>query len=181
MSYFAPMSSVWYTLPDGVTTILVNDITSFATIIKTWKTDATIQLAYKIQDGELPHMISVKLYDKVDFWWTILQVNDIYDFDNQWPRSYDQLNDYIDAKYPGQPRNTVHHYLDTNGLIADLLSLRIESGSTDNNYVINYYGLTPVSIVDYEVAVNEAKRDIILIDPDFIDAVQTAYNNAMET
>jgi hypothetical protein len=180
MAFFTQMGNVWFTLEDG-SKVLINDITTFARIEERWNTDARVQMAYKIKDGELPHMISNRLYGSVEYWWTILKLNNIFDYDNQWPRSTKQLYEYIERKYPEQDRSDLHHYIDPNGLVADLLSLRIEYGLEDDEEVIDRAGLEKVSIEEYEMAVNELKRDIILIDPDYIGSVQTEYDKAMET
>lgn len=179
MAYFKYMGTVWWTQPDG-SVLLMNDLTAFADITNAWKKDATVQVPYQVGDGELPHMISQKLYGSVEYWWTILLMNDIYDFDNQWPRSYEALNDYIALKYPNNLSTDVHHYVNPNGLVADLLSTRIALGVTDDATAIDEGGLEPISIWDFEYGLNEAKRDIILTHPDFIDTVQTAFETAMQ-
>jgi hypothetical protein len=178
MAFFTHLGNVWYTFPDGSTT-LINDITAYANITDEWKKDARVQIPYEIRDGELPHMISYRLYGTVDYWWTILMMNNIYDFDNQWPRNPSQLNDYIERKYPGKNLTDVHHYINPNGLIADLLSLRIELDLTVDDDVIDQAELETVSIEEFEIGLNESKRKIILIDPDYIASVQTQFETAM--
>lgn len=181
MAFFKFLGTVWYTQPDG-STILMNDLTAFADITDQWRKDATVQMPYTVRDGELPHQISYRLYGSVDYWWTILMMNNIYDFDNQWPRSYEQLNDYIAAKYPdNNPVLDVHHYVNSNGLVADLLSTRIQYGVTDDDTAIDLAGLEAITIQDFEIGLNEAKRNITLVDPDFISTVQTAFETAMQT
>jgi hypothetical protein len=177
-NFFSAKGNVWYRLDSGER-ILINDLTTFATFSDTWKTDARTQLEYSIKDGELPHMISFRLYGTVDYWWTILLLNDIYDFDNQWPRSYKALNEYIDRKYQGKNRHDVHHYINGDGLVADLLSLKIETGITDDAEVINTMGLEVITIEEHEIAMNESKRAIKLVDPDYIAAVQKEYEDQM--
>lgn len=176
--YFSTMGTVWYRMDDGHK-ILMNDITAFAHISDTWKKDSRVQIKYQVKDGELPHMISHRLYGTVEYWWTILLVNDIFDFDNQWPRSQKQLAEYIERKYPSQATTDVHHYINPQGLVADLLSLRIEYATTDDADVIYRAGLEKISIQEYETAANEVKRNIILIDPDYIQTVQAEYDKLM--
>lgn len=120
-SFFAAHGNVWYTLQDG-SQITMNDLTVFANFAKTWKLRTELQLEYDVRDGDTPSLISNRLYDSVEYWWTILLLNDIYDMEDQWPRNYDDLNVYIEKKYPGQNKNAVHHYIDPNGLIVDLIS-----------------------------------------------------------
>jgi hypothetical protein len=180
MAFFKFLGRVWYRMSDGTTT-LINDITAYANITNEWRKDARVQIPYMIRDGELPHMISDRLYGSVEYWWTILMMNNIYDFDNQWPRSYEQLNDYIDRKYPGQSRGDVHHYVNPNGLVADLLSTRIALDVTDDAEAIDLASLEPVTIEEFELGLNEAKRQITLVDPDYISAVQTKFEKIMQT
>lgn len=179
-NYFSSKGQVWYTLDNGEK-VLLNDLTVFATISDSWKSDVRTQLPYTIKDGDLPHMISFKLYGTVDYWWTVLLLNDIYDFDNQWPRSYDDLNTYIDNKYPGQSRTDVHHYIDGDGLVADLLAMKILYNVTADSDAIEQGGLEAVTIEEYEIAANEYKRQIKLIDPDYISAVQKEYELQMNS
>jgi hypothetical protein len=178
MSYFAQMGTVWVNI-DGQK-LLLNDVTAFAQIAEAWKKDARVQIPYQVRDGELPHMISHRLYGTVEYWWTIMLMNNIFDFDNQWPRSQKQLYEYIERKYPGQDNTEVHHYINPQGLVADLLSLRIEYGLTDDAAVIDRAGLETISIEEYEIAANDVKRNIILVDPDYIQTVQTEYDKSME-
>jgi hypothetical protein len=180
MAFFKFLGNVWVNQPDG-STILMNDLTAFADITDAWRKDATVQIPYTVRDGELPHMISYRLYGSVEYWWTILMMNNIYDFDNQWPRSYEQLNDYIAVKYPNSnPVTDVHHYVNGDGMVADLLSTRIALGVTDDSQAIDLGGLEPITIQDFEFGLNEQKRNIKLVDPDFISTVQTQFEAAMQ-
>lgn len=158
----------------------MNDITAFADFDDKWRSDNRTQLAYKIKDGELPHMISHRLYGTVDYWWTILKINRIYDLTNQWPRREDELVEYINNKYPGKLLTDVHHYVDRNGLVYDLITARITTGLTNTTSAIDKLGLTKITIEDFEYAINDDKRNIILIDPDYIGAVQLEFDKAMQ-
>lgn len=178
MTYFSSHGSVWITIEDG-NQILMNDLTVFANISKSWKENSNLQMEYQIKDGDTPYLLSNRLYNTVSYWWTVLLMNDISDMTEQWPRSYDDLNRYIEQKYPNQSKYDVHHYIDPSGLVADLISNRIKYGVTTDSEAINAAGLEPVTILEYETAVNENKRNIVLIDPDFISLVDKEYNELM--
>lgn len=178
MSYFSNFGSAWYTFKDGSTN-LVNDITKFATFRDVYKNDPRTQLVYTIKDGDLPHMISNKLYGTVDYWWTVLLVNNIYDFEEQWPRSQEALMDYIENKYPFRPLNDVHHWVAANGTITDLTATRIQLGVGTDEAAIAKGQLSPVTIIDYEMAMNELKRNIVLVDPDYITTVAAEFVSLM--
>jgi hypothetical protein len=178
MAFFAPMLSTWYTLNDG-TVVSLNDISKFATFSQHWKNDQRTQLQYEIKDGDLPHQISNRLYGTVDYWWTVLLFNDIWDFNSQWPRNPGQVDDYIASKYPDNNPFDAHHYISPNGLVADLLSMKLQYNVTSDADAIRLGNLEAISIYDYEHALNDLKRNIIVIDPDSIQSVQREYEDLM--
>lgn len=178
MTYFASHGSVWYTLEDG-SQLMMNDLTVFANFNAKWREQSNLQLQYEIRDGDTPALLSNRLYDTVKYWWTILLINNISDMTEQWPRTYDDLNIYIEQKYPNNSKYDAHHYIDPAGLVVDLLSQRIKYGVLTDAEAIEEGGLEAVSIEEYETALNENKRNIILVDPDFISLVQKEYDLQM--
>lgn len=177
--FFGEYGQVWYTLNNGAV-VLLNDISKFVTFGQRWKNDQRTQLQYTIKDGELPHQISYRIYDTLDYWWTILLFNNIWDFNNQWPRTDGQVDDYIALKYPNNEPTDVHHYIGPNGLVADLLSFYVLYGTTTDAQAISIGNLEAVSIYDYEHALNDLKRNIIIIDPDVIQSVQNEFQTLLE-
>ena len=177
--YFSQMNSVWYTLNNSEV-VLINDISKFAAFSEVWNNNPNLQLQYRINDGELPHQLSLRLYGKVDYWWTVMLINNIWDINHQWPRSNAQVDEYISYKYPDNIPTDAHHYMTPNGLVADLLSIYAIYGATTDAEAIQMGNLIPVSIYDYEHNLNELKRNIILIDPDYINAVQAEFETLME-
>jgi len=178
-NYFEKMGSVWYKLNNG-DTVYMNDISKFVAFTNTWAKNTNAQLTYRINDGEFPHQLSLRLYGSLDYWWTILLANNIYDFNNQWPRSTAQVDAYIAWKYPDNLPSDAHHYMTPNGLVADLLTYYVLYGATTDAQAIQIGNLIPVSIYDYEHNLNDLKREIVLIDPDYIQAVQAEYETLME-
>ena len=123
---------------------------------------------YTIKDGETPELIADKLYGDPGFHWVVLLVNDIIDPIYDWPMSQDNLVETIRKKY-GSPTvdglihayQTVDHYED-------------KYGNTIDSYT--YHSLPAaerkeVRIFDAEVAANEAKRQIRLLDKSYIPQV----------
>lgn len=178
MPYFSLFGNQNYTFSDGSTS-LINDITKFAVFQDAWVNNPSVQLQYQIKDGELPHSISNKLYDTVDYWWIVLLANKIYDFDEMWPRTSNQLDDYIANKYPFNIPTDVHHYIRPNGTVTDLLSVKLARNVTTDQQAIDIEGLTSVSIFDYEFTLNESKRNIVLIDPEYVGVVVSQFQSVM--
>lgn len=58
---------------------------------------------YTVNDGDRPDIVSQELYDTVDYYWTFFLVNDqLREGLSFWPKSYTELEDFINRKYPGR-------------------------------------------------------------------------------
>lgn len=178
MAFFKRYGAVWHDLPNG-DSILVNDLTKFVTFIDNFKSNPQMTLQYTIEEGEKPEDISYKLYDDVSYWWTILLLNEISDVNDQWPRNGSELDGFIAKKYPNNFPSDVHHYLTPDGLVGSPLAIKIFKNLASEDDAIVAGNLTSVSIFDHEFSLNEQKRNIILIDPDYIDLVDNAMKELL--
>ncbi|MFA6198977.1 MAG: baseplate wedge protein 53 [Bacteroidales bacterium] len=130
---------------------------------------------YFIQDYKKPEQISLDLYDSPDYHWTILLVNNIINPYLDWPVSNETLIKNIKNKY--LDIYGVHHYLTLDGYIVDDL--------TTNDYNTNYTPIPSdvviVSNFDYEMEINNIKRDIIVIKPKFVKNFINKYERMQES
>lgn len=179
MSYFSHFGSVWFTLENG-NQVVMNDITKFASFIDKYKSNPTFFLDYLIHEGERPEQISEKLYGTRRFWWTIILVNDLYQFDDQWPMTDEVLDKYVTAKYPEQDYADIIHYVDENGNVADPRALAMVYKLSNEKDAIATFALTPVTIGDYEFAANQKKRQIKLINANMINDVEASLKEEFQ-
>lgn len=170
MSYFSKFGTTWFMLPDG-TQIIVNDITKFATFLAQYKSNPQLFLEYKVRPGERPEQISRKLYGTRDYWWTIILFNDLYRFDEQWPLTDENLDKHIALLYPEQDYADVHHYEDEMGAWADPRALMMVHKLHSIEDAIGTFNLKPITIGDHEFKLNQAKRNIRLINANLINKV----------
>ena len=49
-------------------------------------------ITYTVVEGESPDQVSIKFYDSPDYWWLILLTNNIIDYQNEWPRSVNDMD-----------------------------------------------------------------------------------------
>ena len=71
----------------------------------------TLYSEYVVENGMRPDQVSKKVYGDEQYYWIILQVNEITDYFNQWPMSQLQLDDYLIGKYGSiEATNEIHHY-----------------------------------------------------------------------
>lgn len=101
-------------------------------------------------------------------------MNDIYDFEEQWPRTDEQLELYLAKKYRGKDvHREVHHYIDTDGLVTNIVSIKAKYNAYElsTNELVAKYNLTPVTVYEHEEELNDEKKHIKLIDPSAIGFV----------
>jgi hypothetical protein len=113
---------------------------------------------YDIRDNESPEMLSEIFYGTPDLHWLIMLTNERYDYLNDFPMDQYTLEQYINQKYGEANIYNIHHYETVDGYVV-------------NSDYINPAGIndaTPMTNYDYEVNVNESKRRIKVIPPEYV-------------
>ena len=139
----------------------VVDITRRSKIYEQLYSSPTSFLSYTVKDGERPEDIALYYYSDMGKVWLIFLANNIVDPASQWPLNTTDFDKMLVAKY-GSMVNTypVKYYQNANGL-------RITKDTYDQNsdlQLITAGDWDPISIYDYEVELNEKKRDIFLFN-----------------
>ena len=144
------------------------------------ESDITIFYPYIVSEGMRPDVLAYQYYGDTQYTWSILLVNNIIDPYWEWPLSYKDFRGYIITKYGSveKSQTTVNQYLKQ-------ARARVESSGTSDpipvyNLEVDYqtYSSTNIeerSIVykyEYEQDLNEARREIQLIDVNYIASVQ---------
>lgn len=154
-----------------------NIMTKIATI-KATLSIYDLYFPYTISDGERPDTIAYDYYGDSTYAWLVLIVNDIYDPYYGWPMTYEQFLDYLQKKYGTvyELQGQVHHYIYT-GIGGDtqeeIARKNYWMSPTTYTYAdpVDKSGWTSVSVYQYELDVNEAKRNIRLISNDYIKQI----------
>lgn len=167
--------------------ILIKDYFRLLRIRKDIKRTDTLYVNYVIQDGERPDQISFKEYGEEQFYWIILQVNDIVDYNNQWPLSYNELDKFILKKYGGKEKSEEIHHYETREEYNSAGLLMLPGGMiVDENFTSEYqYDDTtrrvsyPVAVTNYqyESQLNNEKSQIQIIDKKYIWDIQRDSRN----
>ena len=117
---------------------------------------------YDIRSGETPEEIADKLYDDPELHWVVLMVNNITDRYHQWPLNENQFQAYINDKYDNI--DAVHHY-ETAQTSGDT-TIKIDVGTVNTDYP----AATAITNYEYELAQENEKRGIRLLDPRYLGA-----------
>ena len=144
------------------------------------KGDISIYYPFVIpEDVRRPDVLSQQVYGDVSFTWTIFLVNNILDPLWQWPMDSRVFESYIKRKYGtiGESKNTVHHYeytwherVEATGTSDPIPAQKVEV-DYDTYLTINEDFRKIVYSFEYEETLNEANREISLIQPTYISQV----------
>lgn len=77
----------------------VKDITRRTQFVKDISTNPYLHLPYTVKEGERPEDIAQYYYGSVDYIWLVYLANAITDPYHDWPKSQDQLHEYLIEKY----------------------------------------------------------------------------------
>ena len=122
---------------------------------------------YYVSDGDTPELIAYKEYGDVNLHWVILLANDIVDLNKEWPLSTEDLILYITDKYGANNISDVHHYVitDNKSIIVDWDATKVSNGT-----------YTAVTNLEYETELNDAKRQIAILDQVYLKDMRNQFN-----
>ncbi len=164
--YFKNFPKIRYSLDNLQTSFVITDIFRR---VKADQRDILSSLAYDeydIQEGETPEILADRIYNNVYYHWVILVTNDIIDPRWDWPMDSDVFFDYVVEKYGQNNLGAVHHYVNSTGDI-------VHSSYAGNK--------TAVSNFDYEQTLNEEKRRIQVVKPQYLSAFLKNFERALNS
>ena len=130
---------------------------------------------YEIQEGERPDTVAEDLYGAADLDWVVMLTAGIINVRDQWPLSDAELYRYAENKY-GDELNSTRFYettevKDSSGRLILPKGKVVDSGFTIPNPANKSTTLNPVTGIsnyEYEVRVNDDKRFIYILKPDYL-------------
>jgi len=150
--------------------------------------DIVAYFPYSIPEAERPDITAFKVYGDVKYTWLIFLVNDIHDPIFEWPLNSREFGTYIKDKYGSltAARNVIHHY-------EQIVRNRVEATSTTPAALektievdeASYDALAGnlrriVYYYDWEENRNNDKRDIKLIDRQYVADILSEHSEKLE-
>lgn len=154
--------------------------------------------AYYISDGETPDIVANNIYGSSNYHWVLLTVNDIVNPHDEWPRREAELFDYTESKYGAGNALLDNHYrldyryvLTEDGSVVEYDAEKISTGeikkvSVDSPIIVDYDSakilsgeVRVVSNYDYELDLNQDKRQIFILKRDFLAQFVQNYQKLM--
>lgn len=181
--------------------VLSTNISLRTAFIDRLKLNASVFYPYVIRENQTADGLATDYYGSPEYDWLIYLANNIIDPHTQWPKTYLQFESYIIKKYGSLEeakseilfyrKNPDVSYINYDGSgftnnptnagerITNNEDIRItvESYSLIDDQ-INYY---PVYAYDYEIELNDQKRNIFLIDNLFKDSASKELEDLLGT
>ena len=114
---------------------------------------------YFVMDGDTPESLAHQIYGDSTLHWIIMYGNYMTNPYYDWPLSYRDLQKFVNKKYGVSNVNATHHYEDAD---------KYEVDSTAS-------GATAITNFVHEETLNDAKRTINIIKPEYTQQIVTEF------
>ena len=171
MSYFDMFPNIYYDAKGNGKFTIQKNLLSRLKLVDKVKENILGFDYYDVKDGETPEMIAHKYYGDVGYHWTILLVNDIVDYYEDWPMSVQRFEEFVKNKYVNP--QAIHHYEISQTSGDTTVTIDVGMNTTD------YPSATAISNYQYEDRLQEKKRQIRLIGTRYIDDFVKEFERKM--
>lgn len=186
--------------------ILLTNLMARSEIIPSLLNNPMMFYKYDIQEGDTPEIIADKYYGDSYRYWIVLYANQILDPQWNWPLTSAQFDAYITSKYSAAAgvqsvlaytQSTIKEYrktiksIDSISLVETTESFTIDVNTYNqpitpsatyqlpNSQVTQNISKSSISIYDYELDKNEAKRSINLINNIYVSGLEQQFKSLM--
>lgn len=161
MSYFDMFPKVFYDNKGNGNYSIMTNLLRRVKLVDDAKSNIIDFDYYDVKDGETPEMIAHKYYGDVNLHWTILTVNNVVDYYEDWPMSVQRFEEFVKEKYENP--QAIHHYEITQTSGDTTVTIDVGMNTTE------YPSATAISNYQYEDSLQEKKRQIRLIQPRYVN------------
>jgi hypothetical protein len=198
MQYFDTLPKVIHTDDVGTSKIVTNIMARVSIVPKLLKNPLNYY-QYDIQESDTPEIIAHKYYGDSYRYWIVMLSNELLDPQWDWPMNNTVFARYLENKYPNiQTSSIIHHYekiitqYDTDSMTTTINKIQITEdvynslpASSTETYnlpagdVVVTVETNAVSLYDYELGLNESKRNIKLLNSIYVNQIETEYQKLM--
>lgn len=203
--YFINFPKTVYNLSDSNSLDEVTNLTTSFSFDESLTENSILYYEYTVSDGETPEIVAHKMYGSVESHWILLKLNNIVDVKTDWPLSQRDLMTVINDKYANNgiafsqtgyqwAFNNTHSYykIETKTLVssgdktidvfqidantyANVVTSSEQYTLPDNNILKIDITKTSKTYYEYEVEVNEEKRNIKVLRQEFVPSVTDEF------
>ena len=200
--YFNNFPKIFYLKDNASSGLdLLTNITARFSFERQFRENTSVFYKYQIQDSDTPEVIASKVYGSPERHWIVLMMNEKLDPQFDWPLSNRSLNRYIEKKYSAnagtgqsgllwaQNNNYAYYMIEKRTTLSTGNYVENKVEISANDYANLTSTLVNTTLADgetiqidtskdlktyyqYEVDLNEEKRTINLLKPEFVVAVE---------
>ena len=160
MAYFKYFDTIDYDVRGIKNKPTINNITNILKRVR-MKVDfvkyQSFFAMHTIIDGETPEYLAHEYYGDAELHWVVLYAQQMTNPYYDWPLRYYDLKKFVAKKYGTANINALHHYEDAD-------KFQVDSDAAGALAVTNFI---------YEETLNDAKRNINLVRPEFVPEIVT--------
>lgn len=168
--FFSDYPEIQYDfLNDGKTISIRNFLKRF-TFRDSIKNNIAAYSEWIVRDEDTPEVMAHRLYDSTQFYWVILLLNRILDPLFNWPLTDRELFRYVEKIYGVSEVYSHHHYE---------AGEPIEIEDLPQGMIVDerYHRKVSISNYAYEFDLNESRRNIMLLKPEYLPDVLREWDN----
>jgi hypothetical protein len=149
---------------------------------------------YKISGNDRPDNVAFEVYRDSNLDWVILLANNILNIQSEWPLLQDDFDRYLVEKYGDYNTlyNGIHHYETSEIKNSQGVTIVPSGFEVSSPYTISYYDYltslqvdtgniaVPVTNYDYEIKLEDAKRNIFLLKKEYLGIITNDMPEIME-
>ena len=169
MSYFNYFSTILYDPTGDGTAKLATNILNRVRVRVNMKKEIIMLDPYDVKENETPEIVADKHHGSPQYHWIVMLLNNISDINHDWVKSTRQMQKYLLSKYTETQLTETHHYEVYQSSGDTTVKIEVED--------INYPTATAVTNYEYEIALNEEKREIDLLRNDYLGFFEDEFRS----
>ena len=168
MQYFNEFPLIQYNL-SGVNgkTVEVTDIWRKVKVRSKIANNLSLFDKFDVPEGDSPETVAYKVYGSTDYFWVVCLLNNVVNRYYDWPLDEFNFQQYVADKYANP--DAIHHYE-----ITQSSGKQTGEGPSDYTHKIevnsDYVGAESVSNIEYERRLQDEKRQIKLLSPQYLNS-----------
>ena len=147
---------------------------------------------YQIEGDDRPDNVAYKVYSDSTVDWVVLLSNNYINIQSEWPLLQNDFDRYLLDKYGTYEKlNAVHHYETSEIKNVDGATITPAGLTVASDYSVTYYDAatgqevekegtaTEITNYDYESKIEDAKRNIYLLKPMYLNVIKDDMRDIM--
>ena len=144
---------------------------------------------YSVVGDERPDQVAYNFYGDSGLDWVVLTTNNIIHVRDEWPMGNQDFLTYLNEKYTAEQLSNIHHYetkliRDSRGRLIQPEGLTVPAGHSisflDNGALRTESQLTSFTFLGHETDLNDAKRNINILRPEYLNLFLEDFADVME-